>query len=202
MHFNFSNNLDFPPTFNLGGEDLEVVNHAKILGIFVNDRLKWDTHVDHVSRKARQRMWALRRLSELKLDYNIIIDFYHKEVRSILEYGAVIFHGGLTKQQSEALESVQRGFFKFLSHSLQIKLSYNEACIFFATDKLVFRRLDLCKTFIKRNKKNPVHSELFKTVNKHYDTRSSPSNLKQHKARTRRFANSPLVFLTRLANQM
>ena len=147
-------------------------------------------------------MWALRRLSELELDHNIILDFYQKEVRSILEYAAVVFHSGLTKQQSDTIEALQRGFLKFLCHSLQIKLSYNESCIFFAIDKLEFRRLDLCKTFIKRNKKNPVHKDMFQTVHSNYNTRSGPEKLKQHKARTKRFQRSPLVFLTSLANQM
>ena len=97
MRFNFSRSRDFSPQFNLGSEDLKIVKSSKILGIMLNDRLKWDTHVEYICNKARQRTWALRRLLSLKLDPEIIIDFYHKEVRSILEYGAVVYHSGLTK---------------------------------------------------------------------------------------------------------
>ena len=202
MMFNFSQSLDFQPNFNLGQDNLNLVDSASILGLKINSKLTWDTHIQFVCNKARKRIWALRRLMELKLDYTIILDFYHKEVRSILEYGAVVFHSSLTQKQSDDLEAVQRGFFQLLSHSLNLKLSYSEATILFASEKLVFRRTDICKKFVKRNLRNPRHSDMFKEVTSAYNTRMGPSRLSQYKVRTARYARSPKLYLNMLADQM
>ena len=201
MAINFSHSYDFSPKFHLGNEILQVVETSKILGLQINNRLRWDSHVEYICNKARQRIWALRRLLQLNLDHETIIDFFLKEVRTILEYGAVVFHSGLTRQQSNSIESIQRGFFKMVTQSLQLKLSYSEACIFFCCDKLEFRRLDLCKTFLKRNIDNPLHSNMFKKTIPSYNTRSG-IKLSQYQTRTKRFAQSPLVFLTKLGENM
>ena len=200
MKFNFSRSLDFSPQFNLGSEDLEIVKSSKILGLMINDQLKWNTHVEYICNRARQRTWALRRLLLLKLDYEIIIDFYQKEVRSILEYGAVVYHSGLTKRQSGAIEAVQRHFFQVVSHALGLKMSYNEACILYCSEKFEFYCLDICKRFIHRTKNNPKHKDMFKTISTNYNTRNG-NNIRQFRPRTTRFARSPLVYLTNLAKK-
>ena len=64
--------------------------------------------MEYVCAKACKRIWILRRLMEVGLDWEIILDVYYKEIRSVLEYASVVYHSGLTKKQSDALESVQR----------------------------------------------------------------------------------------------
>ena len=108
MFFNFSQTLSFLPRFNVGADELEVVHSTKLLGVFLNDQLRWNTHVEYICAKARKRIWILRRLMDLDLDSETILDIYYKEIRSILEYASVVFHSGLTKKQSDTLESVQK----------------------------------------------------------------------------------------------
>ena len=139
---------------------------------------------------------------ELGLDYEILLDFYYKEIRTLLEYGSVVFHGALTKKQSEALESVQVHVLKLLARYLNLKMSSSELYILFVTEPLQMRRIDACKHFIKRTLKNPIHRNMFSQYNNKYETRSNVYRFKEHKAHTARFQNSPLVFLTKLANQM
>ena len=139
---------------------------------------------------------------EVGLDWEIILDVYYKEIRSVLEYASVVYHSGLTKKQSDALESVQRLMLKLLSNYLNLDLSANEAYIFFMTEPLEGRRIDACKTFIMCTLKNPIHFGMFKEYSNSYQTRNKFRKFLIPQAKTRRFQTSPLVFLSNLANDM
>ena len=92
MIFNFSKSLDFDPRFIIGDSDeLSVVRVSKTLGVIMSDDLRWEKHVEYICHKATSRIWILRRLMEVKMNYEFILECYFKEIRSILEYGAITF---------------------------------------------------------------------------------------------------------------
>ena len=202
MFFNFSHAWSFLPRFNVGADDLEVVRSTKLLGVFLNDQLRWNTHVEYICAKARKRIWILRRLMDLDLDSETILDIYFKEIRSILEYASVVFHSGLTKKQSDALESVQKLVLRLLTNYLDLDLSINEAYIYFMTEPLEGRRVEACKTFIKRTLNNPIHSYMFKEYSNCYTTQNNFWKFQVAQARTTRHKTSPLIYLSNLANEM
>ena len=202
MKFIFSHKYDFEPDFQLSENRLECVKQMKIFGIQVSESLKWDKHVKYICLKARKRIWILRRMMQINMNYENILDFYYKEIRSILEYGVVVFNGALTKKLSKTFEDIQRNVLSLLCKYLGLKMSYSEATIFFFTEPLNLRREDICKTFIKRNMKNPKYKEMFKKNDHCHNVRAKTSKFKEYKARTKRFQSSPLVYLTKLANQL
>ena len=203
MIFNFSKKYDFFPGFTLGeeSEELNIVKSTKVLGIMLSDSLRWDEHIKHICGKAASRIWALRRLMQLELNFETILDVYCKEIRSILEYGAVVFHSSLTKKQSNAIEKIQKIVLRMLGQYLNIKLSYSEATIFFCIEELFSRRIELCKTFIKRNLNNPRFNHLFGKTSHSHNVRPKTRKIQKNQTRTNRFYSSPLVFLRRLANK-
>ena len=203
MIFNFSKTLDFEPSFKcVGNEELNVVRSSKTLGIVLSDNLKWERHVEYICDKASSRIWILRRLMEMKMDHQFILECYFREIRTILEYGTVVFHSSLTRKQSNAIEAVQRKVLFILNGYLDIKLSYSESCILHCAESLESRRLDICTTFIKRSLKNPRFSHLFKKAIHVHNVRDSTRKFQENTARTERFHSSPLVYLRRLANQI
>ena len=137
----------------------------------------------------------------LKLDYKIILDVYLKEIRPILEYGAIVFHSGLTRELSADIENIQRNIFRILSKYINIKFSYTEACIFFEADFLFSRRTDLCYSFVKRHLKDHGDQGLFEKRNKR-QLRENNKTFKEPKYKTMRFYNSPVNYLTRVANEI
>ena len=44
------------PLVNVNGIPIEVVRNHKVLGIYIHD-LKWDVHVDSISKKAAKRLY-------------------------------------------------------------------------------------------------------------------------------------------------
>ena len=57
MKFNFSQSYDFPPEFKVGhSNSLEVKSSLKILGVMVQDDLRWGEQVTQMSKKASRKM--------------------------------------------------------------------------------------------------------------------------------------------------
>ena len=87
-------------------------------------------------------MWLLRRMKILKLDAEIIVDYYLKEIRVLAEQGVAIWNSGLTKGQIKDLEKIQKVAFKIILSDSYI--SYELACDTFDSPTLSQRRLQLC----------------------------------------------------------
>ena len=52
----------------LGNNTVECVTTYKLLGIIISNDLKWNEHIDYVSRKASKRLYSLRILFSQKKD--------------------------------------------------------------------------------------------------------------------------------------
>ena len=165
----------------------------------IKDNLSWNINTEHICRKAKGRIWLLRRMMNLGLDHETILDVYFKEIRSVLEYGAVVFHSGLTNRLSCDIENVQKLVLHLLSNYLGLQFSYSEACIYFMAEPLSLRRISLCENFIRRNRKSD--NCLFNKLSNTHNTRGSHTKFREYKCNSARFYNSPLVYLTRMANQ-
>ena len=94
----------------LNGDELQVVNESKILGLYIMNTLRWNKHIQYICSKASSKLWAMWRLMKLGLEYEVILDCYYKEVRSILEYDAILFHSVLSKKLSKQIEATQKQF--------------------------------------------------------------------------------------------
>ena len=204
IRFNSCQKRDYFPSVKVENEVIQVVSKAKILGIWIEESLRWDSHIDHLCERARKRIWILRRMMNLGIDYFTIVDVFKKEIRSILEYNSVVFHSGLTTKQSDRIENIQRYFLRSLSFHLNVKFSYSEARIFFECDLLSSRRQDQCYSFVKKHlvrserglleclfKKRPTHSK-----------RTKKNILFEPQYRSKRAFSNPLSYLTRIGNDI
>ena len=58
------NNADLPPLF-INGQELEVVQNAKLLGVTITDNLSWNLHINETIKKASKRLYFLDSLNVL-----------------------------------------------------------------------------------------------------------------------------------------
>ena len=115
MIFNKSRKYDFPPEMSFqDGKILECVEETKLLGVQLSSSLTWYFNTSAICAKAMSRMWLLRRLKKFNLDHEIILDYYLKEIRSLLEHGVPIWNSGLTKAQVREVEDVQKVALKII----------------------------------------------------------------------------------------
>ena len=201
MLFNTSRNLDFPPELTLPKMNnfLDVVEHTRLLGLQITTDLRWSAHSKFIIKRANTKLWMLRRMKLLNIDPDIIIDFYFKEIRSICEMACPVFHSGLTKRQSRNIEMIQKRALKIiLGDSYH---SYEVACTLMSAEPLSDRRELQCLSFIKKAVKKGLHTNIFKHADKSRVTRSGRNKLIEYTCNTKRFFNSPLVYLSRIYNE-
>ena len=199
MLFNKSRKLDFPPEMKFqDGNILECVEETKLLGIQLSSSLSWESNTRAICRKAMGKMWLLRRLKSVNLKPELILDFYVKEVRPLLEQGVPIWNAGLTKAQSRQIEHIQKVALKIILDSNYI--SYEVACTLLSIMPLEYRRLELATNFAIKLYKSPRSREFFEPVSKVIKTRKTDQLVKVKLANTRRCYNASHNYLARLIN--
>jgi uncharacterized spore protein YtfJ len=96
------------PPIEINGQKLERVSAYKLLGLWVDDDLKWKSNVEHLVKKAAKRLFFLKVLKSYNAALQDLKTFYISVIRSILEYCAQVWHSNLTMDQSCDLESKVR----------------------------------------------------------------------------------------------
>jgi hypothetical protein len=127
-----------------GNESIERVTSFKLLGIIIDNNLKWDSHINSICSKASSRLHFLVQLKRNGASVDDMVHFYQTVIRPVLEYACPAWHTSLTAEQHNKLESIQKRALKIIygqsSH-------YDEICQTYAHEKLIDRRVVLCKTF-------------------------------------------------------
>ena len=146
-----------------------------------------------------KKMWLLRRLKKLKLDLYTILDFYLKEIRPVSEHGVAVWHSGLTKNQSNEIEKIQKVAFRIILGENYI--SYAAACILLNVMPLRYRRTELCTSFAIKLYKSSRSADFFLPAKRNVNLRNKNKNLViEQKCNTKRLYNAPHNYLARLIN--
>ena len=199
MLFNKSRKYDFPPEMHFqDGNFLEYVEETRLLGIQLASSLSWESNTKAICRKAMGKMWLLRRLKSVKLQPELILDFYVKEVRPLLEQGVPIWNSGITRAQCRQIENIQKIALKIILDSDYI--SYEVACTLLNILPLEYRRLELATSFAIKLFKSNRSKEFFEPVSKVVQTRNNDQLVKVKMSNTRRCFNAPHNYLARLIN--
>jgi hypothetical protein len=177
---------------------LEVKSSLKILGITIQDDLRWNEQVAEMTKKASRKIWVLRRMKKLGIDEQTICNFWKAEGRVHLEAGAVAWSSSLTVQQARHLQRVEhRAVAAFSEKREDPKIS----CERLGLQPLNERRQKLALNFAKRTISKSRHSDMFTKLEKPHTGRGGlKKEWREPPCRTRRHLKSALPYLTRLLN--
>ena len=196
MMFNKSRKWSFPPEVSFkDGTELACISETKLVGVIVTDDLHWEKNTQYICKKARKKIWLLRRMKQLNLSHVQMFDVYCKEIRSILEMCVPVWHSSLTKRQSTLIERIQKVSFRIILDN-QYR-TYDNALKLLKTETLENRRTSLCHRFAMKNMESE-HS-FFERTDRQIQTRSK-TKVKEFASNTQRFAKSSLPYLARLIN--
>ena len=108
MIIDFRKNKTIIPETIIGNQPMPRVKSYKVLGMWLDDNMKWSTNTDYITKKAAKRLYLLRKLKNHGASKDDRNSFYCATIRSIVEYGAQIWHGNLTNEQHDAIERIQK----------------------------------------------------------------------------------------------
>ena len=98
MLLNFRKYSTCIPSLKFNDTTLERVPSFKLLGLWIDNNLKWQTNTDYIIRKAAvKRLFLLKVLKKYGASRDDMKRFFISAIRPILEYGAQVWNGGLTK---------------------------------------------------------------------------------------------------------
>ena len=199
MLFNPTTSFDFIPECEIDGEEIELMDEMKLLGLTISNDLKWKSNTETMIKKANSRLWIIKRLKNHGASLADLTDVFTKQVRSILEFGVPVWNSSLTLDEVDSIERIQKCF-------LYIALGYNYRSYENALDKteldtLELKRKRLSTNFAVKASKHPKHKHWFEEVSQvGVTTRSDKPKYKPPLYRLVRYQKSPIPYLTSLLN--
>jgi len=109
----------------MGGMQVKRVESTKLVGFTFDSKLKFGEMIDKLAKKARVRLGAIRRLKPM-LDSNNLETMYKMFVRSILEYGSVVYMGASDTNLAK-LDRVQKSAERIGGFTIESLSSRREA---------------------------------------------------------------------------
>jgi len=86
---------------------IEWVHSFRLLGVYVDESLTWNCHIEYITSKASKHLYFLKVFKRSGLPNNSLMNFYTAAIRPILEHCSVVWWLNLSKKQSSQLESIQ-----------------------------------------------------------------------------------------------
>jgi hypothetical protein len=114
MQFHTQRNIpDKSYLFRVNNISIERVNHAKLLGIYIDDELNWNIHVNYIGSKFNSIIFVLYTLRG-KVSQDTLLLIYHAHIYSHI-YNSIIFWGShkchlyrIFKVQKRALRTIKK----------------------------------------------------------------------------------------------
>ena len=184
------------------GSLIESQGELKQLGFHFGTRPNVATQVEYMKKKFRGRLWMLRHLQKAGLSEEDLVSMYKIFLLSVLDYGSVVYHSMVTKEQAGQLEGLQRSAMRVIyGHSrpyLQI-LGDLQGKI----EPLHERRQRMVDKFILKASENPQFAESWFPKRAIFDHNLRKDYFYHEEfARTTRLYNSPIYYYRRRLNEI
>ena len=85
---------------------IESVESLRLLGVYFNNKLSWDSHVDHLRKSCSRRLHILRKLRGL-ISKKSLYEVYNAIIRSKIDYSCPVFVG-MNKKLSRVLQDIEK----------------------------------------------------------------------------------------------
>ena len=189
---------DFIPEFELDGQDIEMVEEMRLLGVVVRSDMKWTSNTELMISKAYKKLWSIRRLKGMGSTTDDLKDIYVKQVRSLLEIAVPAWNGALTNVEKMDIERVQKTALHIMLGGLYN--SYGDALDLVGLETLDARRHKLCLKFAIKAVNHHKHKNWFVPNANAVSTRQDHEKYVPVFSKHKRFWKSPISYLTRLLN--
>ena len=108
----FSELIDEPPSIHIGDEIIERVNVFKLLGVWLQNNLKWNQHIEEITRRGNKKLYHLRDCRKSYLPTLVGLTVFKSVIRPTLEYAPV--WGGIPKYLQNKDERAQTRCLKII----------------------------------------------------------------------------------------
>ena len=141
----------------------------------------------------------LRNLKKSGFTTDELVTVYKTMIRTVADYGAVVYHSSLSDVQDKTLDNLQNVALRCIYGQGMSGRAMREMA---RLDTLRKRRENMCMKFAKKIADDPLFAKLFplKTTRSSARSQKTQKLYLESKARCDRLANSPFFYFRRLLN--
>ena len=88
------------------GENIEIIDTYKYLGVTIDSKLNWSHHIDKVFKKSQSRLFFLRKLRSFNVCNRMLCMFYDTIICSVLSFALVCWGGNATERDKGRLNKL------------------------------------------------------------------------------------------------
>ena len=178
------------------------MRECKLLGVFLNEGMTWHTHVDYILKRARKNFFVLYRARQFAFCRTTLLTLYHWFLRTILEYAAPVWHAGITREQANKIERIQKRCFRIILKDAYT--SYEEALVLLGQESLHQRREMLTLRLARSMLRSPVHRGLLPPTLGAIHGRNTRhrGRLQPVRCRTERYRKSFVPYAVKMLNTL
>ena len=118
MIFDFRRKKPDMQPLRIGGDIVEQVSSFRFLGTHITDNITWSVNCTEILKKARQRLYFMRKLRSYGFNQCILTNFYRAIVESILTSSIIVWFGRATQDDIRRLSVVVRSAEKIIGVDL------------------------------------------------------------------------------------
>ena len=112
MHkLNDNNEFDL----KIDSNQIKKTRNQKLLGIYIDDKLSWTTHIDHLCSTISSKISLQKQLSRY-VSTDIQTKFYQGYIRPLIEYGSVVW-GTTSSSNLDRISKLQKHAARILLHA-------------------------------------------------------------------------------------
>ena len=183
-------------------------NTMRDLGVIFDTQLTFRNHILNISNRAFQLYGFIVRNCKYFVNINCIKTLYFTYVRSILEYGSVVW-SPMYSNHKYTIEKVQNKFLRYLYYKdtgiYDMYISKDQLKLKYSINTLENRRMFSSVMFLYKLLHNEIDdmSLIFKlNFNVPIRRTRNPATFYTQSARTNHFKNSPINVMCQLANEI
>ena len=102
-----------PPHLVLNNKTIDCVSKAKLLGVTIQDNLRWDNNIENSCKKACKLLFPILQLRRSSCNIGVLINLYCAMVRPHLVYAYPALCN-MTAQNMQSLIKVERRFYRLI----------------------------------------------------------------------------------------
>jgi hypothetical protein len=149
---------------------LQPQSSVKFLGVFADQKLNFNKHIDCLISKCKTRLFLMRKLKLIGLNVEGLKLFYTTNIHSIMCYAIPAFYTFLSEYNKSRLEIVQKAALRvFLP-----EFDYEERCLALELTNLNDFMFKMCANHfinILRNDSHPLYNRIIFNTNKRVSSR-------------------------------
>ena len=178
------------PNLEINHIILEPVEYTKFLGMWVDENLNWNTHINKLINKIKRNMHLLRTPKNL-FDKRTLKLIYYAHIQNHTDYGLILWGSVTTKDNLNRIQALQNKRIEIINKNRNIETSFTKLKIYKIKELIKLQEIKIGYRLINKLLPNKISQQLQSDPNKKSLTKTHSYN-----TRGKKIPNLPKVTRT------